>query len=301
MQHEAYGRIRGTLASARSLWSGIAHRLSAFWSVDGEYIYENDWDLLIVLDACRVDALSQVADEYSFLSPEIPTVTSLAPNSALWLERNFIPRFREEIAGTTYVSGNGHTETFVDGDSPIRAEEFERLERVYDYAFDETAGTVRPSEMTDAAVRTVRGGEQDRAIVHYMQPHTPYRSLDTDAIGGVQERQFRETVWDLIAAGEITNQEAWEAYLDTLRWGLDSVELLLKSVDAERVIITADHGECFGEWGAYGHSAHGTFDVLRTVPWVECTATNESGYKPNGEEEAETVSVEEQLEYLGYR
>lgn len=301
MQIEAYGFVKGGLAAARSLWSGGAHRLSAVRSVNGEYIYERDWDLLVVLDACRVDALSTVADEYDFLPTSIPSIKSPAPNSALWLERNFRPEFEEAIGSTGYVSGNSHTEGFSQGEFPVGADAFCFLERVYDYDFDTSVGTVPPMRMTDAAVRSIRQKDASRTVVHYMQPHTPYRLLDTDAIGGVDGKRFRETVWDLIASGQLNREDAWEMYLDTLRWGLDAVDLLLRSVDAEHVVITADHGECFGEWGAFGHSPYGTFDALRRVPWVECTASNTSGYDPEKREANEDISLEKQLEYLGYR
>jgi len=33
----------------------------------GTNIYERDWDALVVLDACRVDILREVADEYEFI------------------------------------------------------------------------------------------------------------------------------------------------------------------------------------------------------------------------------------------
>lgn len=301
MQLEAYGTVRGSVAAARTLWSGIVHRLSSVRPIDGEHVYDREWDLLVVLDACRVDALEAIADEYEFLPDTVPTIVSAAPNSSTWLERNFRPRFREAISETVYVSGNSHTEGFNQGKYELSANAFRRLERVYDYGFDDEIGTVPPSTLTDVAIQSVRNHDPERTIVHYMQPHTPYRSLDTDAIGGVPDKQFRETVWDLIVSGELSRDEAWEAYLDTLRWGLDSVELLLKSVDADRVVITADHGECFGEWGAYGHSGHGTFEALRTVPWIECAACDTSGYEPDPPDDTETVSLEEQLEYLGYR
>jgi hypothetical protein len=30
-------------------------------------VFEKDWDVLVVLDACRVDALRAVQDEYDFI------------------------------------------------------------------------------------------------------------------------------------------------------------------------------------------------------------------------------------------
>ena len=34
---------------------------------------------------------------------------------------------------------------------------------------------------------------------------------------------------------------------------LNDIGILLDNLDAERVVITADHGEAFGEYGILGH------------------------------------------------
>jgi len=34
---------------------------------DGTPIYEREWDVLVVLDACRLDLMEGVADEYEFI------------------------------------------------------------------------------------------------------------------------------------------------------------------------------------------------------------------------------------------
>ena len=134
-----------------------------------------------------------------------------------------------------------------------------------------------------------------------MQPHTPYRGLDLDGLGVTGDKTFRETVWDWIASGRLSRDEAWEYYLDNLRWVLDDLEVLLRNVNSDRVIISADHGEAFGEWGAYGHSPHGQFAGLREVPWVETTATDNGSYSPEIDRADVDVSTEEQLKHLGYK
>ena len=57
MQLSVYGIRRGSMAVGRSFWSGIAHRLSALNAGAQTPAYEREWELLILLDACRVDAL----------------------------------------------------------------------------------------------------------------------------------------------------------------------------------------------------------------------------------------------------
>ncbi|MUV58300.1 hypothetical protein [Halogeometricum sp. CBA1124] len=293
MQVDQYGPVAGSKAALGSLVSGVSHRLSGLYPRGGTNVYDDEWDLLLVLDACRVDALEAVAPEYDFVPNAVPSIRSVAPNSHLWMERTFAAR-PEAVADTTYVTANGHVEDF-DGD------QFARLEKVYEHGFDRELETIPPRAVTDATVSALRSDATPRTIAHYMQPHTPYRSLGLDGLGGGGDKAFRETVWDWILAGKLSRDEAWEHYLDNLRWVLDDVELLLRSVDADRVVVTADHGEAYGEWGAYGHSATGEFDGLRRVPWVVTDATDDGEYEPTAaESDDEQVDVDEQLKYLGY-
>jgi hypothetical protein len=101
-------------------------------------------------------------------------------------------------------------------------------------------------------------------------------------------------------------EAAWEAYLDELRYVLDDVELLLENYDANRVVITADHGEAFGEYGIFGHPIGSLHPKVRTVPWAVTSATDTRTYEPNTappstREEATSQNAEETLEALGYK
>jgi hypothetical protein len=301
MQLSVYGIRHGSLAVGRSLWSGIAHRLSAINAQEGTPVYEKEWDLLILLDACRVDALKAVASEYEFLPERVPSLRSVAPNSHLWLEKTFQPAYRKQINNTAYITANGHADGFADGEFAVSDEAFHSIEKVYNYGFDDNVETIPPRTVTDATIHTLRNTTPPRAIAHYMQPHTPYRGLDLDGLGVTGDKTFRETVWDWIASGRLSRDEAWEYYLDNLRWVLDDLEVLLENVNADRVIISADHGEAFGEWGAYGHSPYGQFSGLRETPWVEATATDSGSYFPDIDRTDVDVSTEEQLKHLGYR
>lgn len=301
MQLTAYGVQRGSLALTRSLWSGVAHRLSAVKSGKETSVYDEEWDLLVLLDACRVDALETVASEFQFLPDNVPSIRSVAPNSHLWLERTFKSEYTDAIHDTTYITANGHADGFSNGDFAVTEDSFGSIEKVYEYGFSEDDGTIPPRAVTDATIEKFRNTSPSQAIVHYMQPHTPYRGLDLDGLGVTGDKSFRETVWDWIASGQLSRDEAWEQYLDNLRWVLADVELLRRNLDANRVIISADHGEAFGEWGAYGHSPYGEFDALRNVPWVETTATDKHGYEPSVKRDGTRISTDEQLQYLGYK
>lgn len=90
-------------------------------------------------------------------------------------------------------------------------------------------------------------------------------------------------------------------YLDNLRIALDDVELALSNMDAEKVAITADHGEAIGEWGEVDHREGNPHPVVKRVPWVETSATDEGSYTPGPKpEEDPSTSVEDRLADLGY-
>ncbi|MFC7174344.1 hypothetical protein ACFQL0_15370 [Haloplanus litoreus] len=101
----------------------------------------------------------------------------------------------------------------------------------------------------------------------------------------------------------MTRNEAFERYLETLRVVLDDVEVLLRNLDAETVVITADHGELFGELGAYGHPIGFPHPAVKRVPWVETSATDTGSCEPMVEPPAEVEAddyLEDHLENLGY-
>lgn len=301
MQICRYGCRRGLKASVLALRSGLVARLDRLRPNRGEFVYDRDWDGLIVLDACRANALEALSDEYEFIPSSVPTMYSRASMSETWLHRNFTEKFRDEIGRTAYVSANGHTNGFETGGFEISASDFDTLETVSEYAFDDAIGTISPRAVTDVGIDYIRREAPDRFILHYMQPHTPYRGLDLEGVRG-DDSLFRENVWDLIHVGELSIEDAWEHYLDTLRWVLDDVEIVLENVDTDDVVITADHGECFGERWMYGHPRYGRADVLREVPWVRTSAEDQRTHTPDTIDKSTTTpSLENQLTALGYR
>ncbi|WP_181690886.1 hypothetical protein [Natronomonas sp. LN261] len=259
----------------------------------GTNIYEREWDVLVVLDACRVDLLRSVADEYDFLG-EIARVESVGSMSKEWMAKTFTDEHADEVADTAYVTSNVFSERMLDADR------FGSLEEVWRDGWDEAADTVLPRTMTDRAIRTAREDDPDRLIVHYVQPHHPFVGLeagfDADPFGPA----LSDTVVDALRKGKIDRETFWEAYRDNLRLALDDVELLLSNVDADRVAITADHGDALGEWGIYDHPVGCLHPAVRTVPWATTTATDHGTYEPEIDRETDDSDVEDRLQALGY-
>lgn len=287
-----------TKASAQSLWKGAVGKIPV--PPHGTHIYSKDWDILVILDACRPDVLEQMAADYEFVPESVPTIWSRGSQSKEWLQATFTPAYQDEIAETTYITGNLYSREF-GGSIPISKDDFASIDEVWRDDWEDDLGTIPPRPLTDHAIRAAREGT-DRLIVHYMQPHAPYRSLNAiDRVGVNNESlERRTTVWDLLQLGELTRDEALDAYRDQLRWVLDDVALLLESTDGE-VVISADHAELFGEFGLYSHPPvpHPT---LRRVPWLRTTARDTGEYDPENEQTAsnEPIDVSERLASLGY-
>ncbi|WP_440005438.1 hypothetical protein [Halomicrococcus sp. SG-WS-1] len=305
MQLSKYGVRRGLQAAAHSFWMGFAARAAPPYSEsDPTYIYDRDWDGMIVLDACRVDALTAVSSEYDFLPAEIPSAYSAGSMSDEWLSKNFTQKYVDAIQNTACITANPYAGKFSHGNYEVTADDFDTFAHLVDQYFDEDRGVTPPRPLTDTAVSLLRDRTPDRFLVHYMQPHLPYRDLQIESD---EDDSFRESAWDKIISGELSSDTAWEYYLDTLRWVLDDVKILLSNVDADEVILTADHGECYGEWGVYGHSPNSRIPVLREVPWVSLSATDEETHKPKKvadtvrDDEVGEESVDQTLRALGYK
>ncbi len=257
-----------------------------------EAIFDREWDVLIILDACRRDLIESVEDDYDFLT-ENKSFRSMGSMSREWMQNNFTEEYADELKKTVYISGNIFTEEFTDPN------QFAYLDEVWKYAWED--GTVPARAITDRGIDIHRRKNPERMILHYMQPHAP---SVPDPIGEGMSRP-NEGDWtaapELLRTGDVTRERLFESYRANLRYVLDDVALLLRNLDAERVIITADHGEAFGEWNVYEHPDHMPLDVLRNVPWYEMSARDSGMYEPTVEPADEQGNVDDKLRALGYR
>ena len=273
---------------------------SLFDDRQDDNIYDDDWDVLLILDACRADLLQEVTGEYPFLDV-IETRRSVGSTSAEWMDNTFTAEHRDAVADTIYVTGNPFS------DDHASAEDFVAVDEVWRHEWDEAAGTIRPRPLTDRAIAQWRSqADTDRMIVHYMQPHYPF--IGSSIAGtGLSLENWGETfdsrnVWELLRDGKIEHDALWNAYRENLRIVLDDVELLLETIDADTVGITADHGNAVGEYGVYGHPAGICLSALRDIPWVTTSAKRVREYEPETTNESSTnEDVSDRLEALGYK
>jgi hypothetical protein len=281
-----YGRV-----AALGLVSNVTRR--------GTPIYDRDWDAMVVLDACRPDMLAAAEPDYDFLADGRET-RSVASYSKNWMRWNFSRRYAREMAETVYVTANPFSGEVLDG------EDFAHLEEVWRYDWDRTEGTVLPRPVTDRAIEHARERDPERLIVHYMQPHHPFLGDDTEgfAPGAFPDPKTADP-WDQVRWGQRDAEAVLDAYRENLRHALEDVDLLLENIDADRVVITADHGNAVGERGIYGHPAYAGIDAIRRVPWYVTSTTDAGTYHPQAVETRSRsgtpgTEVNARLSQLGY-
>ena len=258
-------------------------------------IFEDDWDNLVILDACRYDAFSA----RSSLPGTLERRRSLGATTSEFVRENFEGR---TLHDTVYVSANvWYLKLREELDSELH--QFIDLQASH---HDETLGTVPPEAVTEAARDAAEEYPDKRLIVHYLQPHQPY-------IGRTGRDHFEVSpgLRETLHRSDVSDSMLRKAYQENLDIVLDSVADLLPSLDG-RTVVTADHGEMLGERGSpipvqtYGHFDGLYDDKLVTVPWqvIEGDERKEIVSEAPAEGEldaADAEVVDERLRELGYK
>ncbi|MFC3477416.1 alkaline phosphatase family protein [Halobacterium litoreum] len=267
---------------------------------DPDPVLDADWDLLVVLDACRADVFADVVGDGDYSFDVGDTATSPASTSTEWLESVFGAATDDELADVAYVTGNPYTTRTIDTDR------FGYVDEVWKHAWDDDTGTIPPRPLTDAAIRAGREADTERLVVHYMQPHFPTVFGDDDGIALDDWGDQPMSVWEELRFGKRSEADVWADYERNLEAVLEDVELLLSNVDADTAVLTADHGNAFGEHHIYGHPGGVDIPALREVPWCVTSATDEQTRDPGdgaapATDETDADVVDERLESLGYK
>lgn len=300
--------IKGTIAEGSSyIYESMLRNINPYIENECEYVLDKNWDVLIILDGCRVDLLEEISDEYDFINdPPHNTIYSCDSYSKGWLEKNFTgdkyKKHKNRMSDILYISGNPFTDEVFNGS------EFKDLDQTWKYGWNNEEGYMPPKIITDRAIQKYRNANS-QMIVHYMQPHVPFvgendfdYEIKSQSFGQTGENIEKRTPWELYRDGEVDRNEIWNAYKNTLRYVLDHTQTLLNNIDSNNVVISADHGNGMGEKGIYGHPRNIPTLEVREVPWIKTTAKNTENYEPRDyDEENSVLEKDEQLKALGYK
>jgi len=286
-------------------------------------VMEQDWDNLIILDACRYDVFSEVNTP----DGDLQRIVSKGSHSRDFIDTTFKS---QTLNDTVYVSGNVKA-------ADLGEDVFHRMVLTYsdEYStgkytsFKERYQRYYPEVVHDLTVENYEQYDQKRFIVHFMQPHAPYlgpeaerlREQFTDQYGlrfKAWERReeydedatYTESLLSAVEAGYGEPEDVWKVYVENLRVVLEYVEDLLERMDG-KTVITADHGELFGDptdhlyFGReFAHTKEVYVPELRLVPWLEIDANERRTITPGdpvGKDTVDKQMHDEQLEALGYK
>lgn len=303
-----FQKVRLGLSSPRLL----ARKASQFYNrgrsrdsynPNGINFMEQDWDNLLLLDACRYDLFEKT----NTISGELSCVESRGAATPEFLRGNFDGG---EFLDTVYVTTN-----------PMLYRHRDELDVTFHdvinlwmgETWDDEHETVLPEVVTDEAKRIAAEYPNKRLLVHYIQPHYPFieanTTFDKGHIG--EDAPDGLTTWMQITTGkvEIDKEELWNAYADNLCRALPHVEELVHHLRG-KTVVTSDHGNMFGERSSpipnreWGHPEGIWTDELVKVPWLE-VPYNERREIIHGSSNASGEDADDQvrrrLESLGYQ
>jgi hypothetical protein len=248
--------------------------------------------------------------------------------------QTFDQRWANELENTALISANPFAEVVLKnkletaegpapnrlakyGDwNPVSAEQLAQVEYAWRYETDnidsklvefkessELMDHVTPPEVvTDLAIDFWRNGRDvDRLILHYWQPHKPFIANAMEE-GRTELHPWEGNHFNAYLKETDDRETVYETYLDELRYALDNVGILLNNVDADDVVISADHGEGMGEFGDYNHQIGLLNPYVRYVPWVKTTAYDKEIREPDIRFDSDKDdSINERLHALGYK
>lgn len=142
-------------------------------------VVEEEWDYLIVLDACRYDFFEELYDDY--LDGRLEKRRSPGSATPEWAAKTFTGR-----ENLTYLSANPFINSTGVPLSELKwgascdydwaaADHIGEVVDLWRDAWDDDLGAVTPEAVTSAARQRLDGRrEDDGMVVHYLQPHAPY-------------------------------------------------------------------------------------------------------------------------------
>lgn len=266
-------------------------------------VLNEDWDILIILDACRNDMFSKCCN----IEGELTTKTSRGSNTREFLYGNFKDKM---LLDTIYTTANPQFQKHQGGLNAT----FYRVYNIWNSdLWDTNTGTVHPDDVTTIAKQKIDEYPNKKHIIHYLQPHYPFIDTDLENIGrhALEHESEGSDIWGLKMKGQIdiSREEINRAYYKNLELALDAVEDLIDEIPG-KIIITSDHGNIVGERSRpipikeWGHPSGIYTSELVEVPWLVI----KKGERPEiyasestqAQKDVNNEVVEDRLKDLGY-
>ncbi|MFX1378938.1 MAG: hypothetical protein ACFFA4_07565 [Promethearchaeota archaeon] len=245
----------------------------------GSYIFDESWDNLIILDACRYDIFEETYRNRS-MRGTLKKKKSRGSHTISFLLENFKNGKYPEII---YITANPHVDLLL-------KDKFYKIISVWKEGWDNKEKTVLPKTMYEYGIDAIIKYPEKKLIFHFMQPHFPYIGYK---IGGGASEMLKNTVlhnqkiklkkvckdglfslYTLDLYAVLKRKDHLNIYKDNLNLVIPFIEDLINILPG-KTIVTADHGESIGEFihplipiRFYGHRENVRIPVLINVPWL---------------------------------
>jgi len=265
-------------------------------------VIDEKWDVLVILDACRYDIFKE--NYKNFLSGKLEKRISVGVSTPTWLKNTFTDYYDDiiYISGNPYINSKGIDYSKV---GFVATRHFYKIVDVWDFGFDKFLKTTHPLAINKSFFKYYSLYPNKRFIVHYIQPHYPYVSVNPKyirlqknmfirhrAIKKIKAKNLFNKLQSILphnikwktagllqklgfkinlGVGQIYLDKGWngvkKAYAGDLRFVLRYVSDLVNYIEKGRIVITADHGERLGERGWFGHGGKRVKEIIE-VPWL---------------------------------
>ena len=140
---------------------------------------EEEWDYLIILDACRYDFFEKVYEDY--FEGELEKRKSIGSSTPEWASKTFTGAHDIlYFSSNPFINDVGLPLNEIEWGSSCgyewnATEHISNIVDVWHEGWDDELGTVTPEKMNEV-IRDHMDEvmESERTIIHYMQPHAPY-------------------------------------------------------------------------------------------------------------------------------
>jgi hypothetical protein len=291
------------------------------WNPDGIDIFAEDWDNLIILDACRHDAMRKAISRHS-LNWELDSRISRGSQTPEWLYANFHNR---QLHDTVYVTATTMPHYLgVQEPTTPRQHEYGFILDVHDlinvwadppedametYVDRAETELVLPAKsIIEPAIKAAKDYPNKRIIVHIVQPHDPY-------LGKTGEELHKRSAspWHDKLNGnlDVQTKKLRRAYRENVDLAVDAANTIVDRLPG-KTVVSSDHGEFLYEKSGpiptieILHPDKTYTDTLVKVPWVEVDSKNRREIIPESPvykrgDGPRSEETHDQLEALGYR
>jgi hypothetical protein len=263
---------------------------------------KQDWDNLLILDACRYDMMKDIDLGDGVLDYR----WSPGSHSTEFVEFHTDAQPLDDIV---WVTANPWV-------SKHREKIFKVID-LWDSSWDDKLQTVLPEAMREVALEAEGEYPNKRLIIHFMQPHYPFIGEFGQTVlpnqgtftgdGMIKTHTESDHIWNQLQAGTVSKGEVWKGYTENLNIVFPIAQHLCNNLSG-RTVITADHGNELGKRAIpvpiriYGHPYGLRTKNLVKVPWVVFEG-KERKTITSGTVRSDTTNeevIKERLRALGY-